>query len=418
MANTKKPAAKAGTAPTAAPDVEAFRNTLNEVLNNAVESTMDALHPAYFAIAFRTEAPVAAWPPAFVIITAYATTGETWSDERNTEADQRLHAELLRRGCTPIRITGYDPATGHAEPGWAAELPLDEALDLGRDFLQDAIFVVQGDALAVVPCNSRPTQHATGHFRERVSTHTQQLVLHIPHASTTIPLRDGYVVDDAALLAEQLLLTDWLTDDLFANPTDTAIVAHFSRVFCDVERFADDAQEVMASVGMGVLYTHSDAGMPLRAVSNELRERVLQEHYGPHHQRLTAAVDAQLLLHGQATLVDCHSFPALPFRRDLEQQLPRPDFNIGTDAFHTPVELIQRATAYFAQAGYTLGVDRPYRGTLVPMAHYQLDARVRSIMLEVNRDLYLQPGTNSRNARFDAIKGVVQGFLDAMRQQG
>jgi hypothetical protein len=49
------------------------------------------------------------------------------------------------------------------------------------------------------------------------------------------------------------------------------------------------------------------------------------------------------------------------------------------------------------------------------MAHYQRDARVRSIMLEVNRDLYLQPGTNIRNARFDAIKAVVQGFLDAMR---
>jgi hypothetical protein len=49
------------------------------------------------------------------------------------------------------------------------------------------------------------------------------------------------------------------------------------------------------------------------------------------------------------------------------------------------------------------------------MAHYQRDARVRSIMLEVNRDLYLQPGTNIRNARFDAIKAVVQGFLEVMR---
>lgn len=168
MANTKKPAAKAGTAPTAAPDVEAFRNTLNEVLNNAVESTMDALHPAYYTIAFRTEAPVAAWPPAFVIITAYATTGETWSDERNTEADQRLHAELLRRGCAPLRITGYDPHSGHAEPGWAVELPIEEALAVGRDFLQDAIFAVQGDALVVVQCNSPWGQHAVGDFRARV----------------------------------------------------------------------------------------------------------------------------------------------------------------------------------------------------------------------------------------------------------
>ena len=237
----------------------------------------------------------------------------------------------------------------------------------------------------------------------------------IDPAATTIPERTGYVVDDAALQVEQLLLTDWHTDELFTNPTDTAIVAPFSRIFCDVERFADDAMEVMADVGMGMLYTHSDAGTPLRTVSPELRERVLQEHYRPHHHRLTAEVDAQLQQHGQATLVDCHSFPALPFLRDLDQHVPRPHFNIGTDPFHTPQELIDRAIAYFAQDGYSLGVDRPYRGTLVPMAYYQRDARVRSIMLEVNRDLYLQPGTNIRNARFDAIKGVVQGFLDAMR---
>lgn len=247
--------------------------------------------------------------------------------------------------------------------------------------------------------------------------HAQALILHIPHASTTIPDRTGYLVDEATLQAEQLLLADLHTDELFANPTDIAIVAPVSRIFCDVERFADDALEVMADVGMGVLYTHSDAGIPLRTVSPAQRERVLQEHYWPHHQRLTAAVDAQLLLHGRATLVDCHSFPALPFRRDLDQQLPRPHFNIGTDAFHTPPELIERAIAYFAHTGYSLGVDRPYRGTLVPMAHYQRDARVRSIMLEVNRDLYLQHGTALRNARYAGTKAVVQGFLDAMRKE-
>jgi N-formylglutamate amidohydrolase len=164
-----------------------------------------------------------------------------------------------------------------------------------------------------------------------------------------------------------------------------------------------------------VLYERSDAGLPLRTVSLELREQVLQEHYWPHHHRLTAAVDAQLQQHGQATLVDCHSFPAVPFRRDLDQDLPRPDFNIGTDPFHTPQALIDRATAYFTQAGYTLGVDRPYRGTLVPMAHYRRDARVRSIMLEINRDLYLQPGTDQRSEGYARTRELVQGFLEAVR---
>jgi N-formylglutamate deformylase len=379
---------------------------------------MSDFHPAYFQIAFRTEGPVPQWPERFVIITAYATTGESWSEERNIEADQRLHAELRRRGCTPLRITGYDPQSGHAEPGWAVDLPMDEALTVGRDFLQDSIFAVLGDALLVGRCNGPWQQEAIGGFRERVGPGTRPLILHIPHAATAIPERTGYVVDEATLQAEHLMLSDLHTDDLYANSVDIAIVAPFSRVFCDVERFADDAQEVMASVGMGVLYTQSDAGLPLRSVSPELRERVLLEHYWPHHQRLTAAVDAQLLLHGQATVVDCHSFPALPFRRDLDQQLPRPDFNIGTDTFHTPPELIKSAIAYFAQAGYTLGVDRPYQGTLVPMAHYRRDARVRSIMLEVNRDLYMRPGSDLPSAGYPQVKAMVQGFLEVMREAG
>jgi len=403
---------------------QAFMNMLNDVGNEALVRTAEELadqskselHPAYFNVRFRTETPVTEWPATFVIITAYATTGETWSDERNVQADRELHQELLRRGCAPIRITGYDPESGHGEPGWAVALPLDEALELGRTFLQDAIFLVQGDTLLVAKCNSPWTQQAIGAFRERVVPGVQPLILHIPHAATDIPDRRGFLVNEEELLAEQLLLTDWFTDDLYSNPTDTAIIAPFSRIFCDVERFADDAQEVMAGVGMGVLYERTDAGLPLRTVPPDLRTAVLSHHYAPHHQRLSAAVDSQLMQHGQATIVDCHSFPANPLKRDLDQRTPRPDFNIGTDPFHTPQDMVERAVAYFAHAGYSLGVDWPYRGTLVPMTHYQRDSKVRSIMLEVSRDLYLLQCTNTRGPRFMDIKAVVQGFLDAMRR--
>ena len=57
-------------------------------------------------------------------------------------------------------------------------------------------------------------------------------------------------------------------------------------------------------------------------------------------------------------------------------------------------------------------MDRPYRGTLVPMPHYQRDARVRSIMLEVNRKLYLEPGGSDRSAGYARTREVVQGRGD------
>ena len=120
-------------------------------------------------------------------------------------------------------------------------------------------------------------------------------------------------------------------------------------------------------------------------------------------------------IHGRATIIDCHSFPAGPLHRDLDQAPERPDYNIGTDAFHTPPELVEAASAYFAQQGQRLWVDLPYRGSLVPAEYYQRDARVRSIMLEVNRALYLEHGSDRRSAMYAHVKATVQGFMEVMR---
>jgi N-formylglutamate amidohydrolase len=83
---------------------------------------------------------------------------------------------------------------------------------------------------------------------------------------------------------------------------------------------------------------------------------------------------------------------------------------------HTPAWLIDASIAYFQAHGHTLAVDRPYRGTLVPTPWYGTDARVCSIMLEVNRALYLQPGTHARSADYEHTRILVQGYLDHLRR--
>ncbi len=85
------------------------------------------------------------------------------------------------------------------------------------------------------------------------------LLLHIPHAATAIPQAAlaHYKLSPEALRQEQLKLTDWFTDELFTNGSqdERAIIFPFSRLFVDVERFANDADEPMAARGMGVFYT-------------------------------------------------------------------------------------------------------------------------------------------------------------------
>lgn len=236
------------------------------------------------------------------------------------------------------------------------------------------------------------------------------LLLHIPHASTHVPFYDGYV--NLVALQDQIeLLTDWYTDELFNFEHAVMIRAPFSRVFCDVERFDDDDKEMMSKVGMGMLYTHADDGSILRIITDEIRKTIVDNYYHPHHQQLTNKVDNQLKLYGQSKIIDCHSFPNIPFTRDVNQTLPRPDFNIGVHHIHTPEQWIHASQKFFENKGYSLGIDWPYAGTIVPMKYFSKEKNVFSIMLEVNRDLYLKKDSIEKNEQFELIQHIISDWL-------
>lgn len=125
-------------------------------------------HQSYFETHFRQEQPFSDWPEEFAIITAFATTGETWTAEQNESADRALEDELQAIGRWFQRLTGYSPATGHVEPGWAVEMALSDACDLGLHYLQDAIYFVSCDELRVILCDESREQLLIGSFRDRL----------------------------------------------------------------------------------------------------------------------------------------------------------------------------------------------------------------------------------------------------------
>jgi N-formylglutamate deformylase len=243
----------------------------------------------------------------------------------------------------------------------------------------------------------------------------KKLILHIPHSSSNIPDLEAYIVNEIELKKEILKLTDWYTDDLFYSENDEMIRADFSRIFCDPERFVDDSEEIMAQYGMGVLYEKNDDGEVIRNVSPALKLRIVNDYYSKHHQKLSQKVDDQLQSYGKAIIVDCHSYPNTPLNRDLSKQPNRPDFNIGTDSFHTPAFLIDASVSFFENRGCTLGIDWPYRGSIVPLEHYGKNEKVHTIMLEINRSLYLKEPSNEKSERYSEIKTITQDFLKTIK---
>ena len=244
------------------------------------------------------------------------------------------------------------------------------------------------------------------------------VVLHIPHSSTVVPddVRAHIMLSDQALAAELLAMTDHFTDELFAGSSGAARVVYpVSRLVVDPERFVDDAQETMVSRGMGVIYTKTSTGGVLRlAPSVAARAELLRRFYEPHHAALTQSVSDSLRDNGRCLIVDCHSFAAAALPYELDQGLGRPDICIGTDAYHTPARLTEFVCAAFRESGYSVEVNRPFEGTIVPMAYYGTDARVSSIMIEVNRGLYMDEGTGERVGRFGEVAELLGRAIEQL----
>lgn len=244
-------------------------------------------------------------------------------------------------------------------------------------------------------------------------------VLHIPHSSTWVPahLRDSILLNEDELQREQLRMTDWFTDELFElDPSYVASVCFpISRLLVDPERFDDDELEPMSAKGMGVIYTRTSQNAVLRAQpSNEERQALLEAYYKPHHQQLTQAVQSMLDHQGQALVIDCHSFASQPLPCESDQTQPRADICIGTDDFHTPPELQELAVSLFKQQGFSVAVNQPFAGALVPSEFYQVNAKVAAIMVEVNRGLYIDENTGQKLEDFEKVKQRLQKGINQL----
>lgn len=209
-------------------------------------------------------------------------------------------------------------------------------------------------------------------------------ILHIPHSSADV-LGKHFL---CCLDIELARMTDVDTDKLFEHQEAARIIFPISRLICDVERFEDDNLESMAVKGMGVCYTTNSFGQPLREFDEDERSHIIEQYYRPHHKALTEAVQCELDATGRALIIDCHSFSNTPLPHEDSQTIPRPDICIGTDAFHTPPHIVQEAEQYFKSCGYSVKINDPFAGTIIPVEYYQSDDRVHGIMIEVNRGLY------------------------------
>jgi len=145
---------------------------------------------------------------------------------------------------------------------------------------------------------------------------------------------------------------------------------------------------------------------------------LIQRFYTPHHKGLAEAAERELDRHGSALILDCHSFPSVPLPYELDQDPNRPDICIGTDEYHTPPDLKEVGRQAVTDEGLTCEINRPFSGSIVPSRYYCRDCRVSSIMVEVNRSLYMDEGTGVRSFQYERCRASLGRIILKMRSVG
>lgn len=221
-------------------------------------------------------------------------------------------------------------------------------------------------------------------------------ILHIPHSSLNIPSYVGY--SDRGLLDNEIIkTTDHKTDIIFDVDGVDKLIADFNRCFCDVERL-DDNDEELYQQGKGFYYTKTDCDKPLRTEENKIH--VYENYYLKHHKRLSNLVVGKLKQHNVVRIVDCHSFNDEPLLKDFNKYSNRPDICIGVCDYHTPKYLQDYFVNFFKKMGYSVLINNPYSGTIVPIEYYRENKNVESIMVEINKKIYMDGDSINMNSVF------------------
>ena len=238
------------------------------------------------------------------------------------------------------------------------------------------------------------------------------IILHIPHSSLKLPRRffKKILIDKNVVKNFNYTITDLYSKELFGKNKHPKIVAKYSRIYCDVEKFANDEKEIMAKFGMGFVYTHTNEGVNFLNPSSKYKNKIYNKYYLKHHNKLDNIVSKILSNNKKTILIDCHSFSRdIIMFEDKKENLP--DICIGFDQLYTNEKLVNYIKTYFENLGYHVQFNHPYSGTIIPNKYFKEKAdNLYSAMIEINKKLYLDEN-NNKNSNFKILRKQIQTLL-------
>lgn len=247
--------------------------------------------------------------------------------------------------------------------------------------------------------------------RHTLRSRYQNLLLHVPHSSIVFPGESDFTFND--LDEEERLLIDYYTDELFipecADGKIVTAVFPYCRLYCDVERLVNDPLE---KEGLGISYSRwvaiDESSKELRSFSSIKSAFKL---YSDFHTETALKI---LNTIGTKLLIDCHSFSSLP---NLLNRNPPADIDICI-GFNDDSTCPNRATIgdiihHFVSLGYKVGVNHPFSNSKT----FSVPDEYHSVMIEVNKKLYMDEHTLEKKDGFDRLKADIQSLYTFLLKQ-
>lgn len=214
-----------------------------------------------------------------------------------------------------------------------------------------------------------------------------KIIIHVPHSSLYLP-NEFYkrtTLDKDYIEKENIFMCDYKIDEFL--PTNFNIIKfNYSRMFCDVERYKIDELEEMSKYGMGVIYGKDSNNKKFINIDKKYKNKVIRKYYDKHHNKFNKLVQKSLKKYDECYIIDLHSYSDF-FVKKVLNKTDNPDICIGITKKYYSKKLTNFTINHFKKYGYSIKINHPYSGTMTPN---KKDNRVRSIMIEINKRVYLK----------------------------
>jgi N-formylglutamate deformylase len=259
------------------------------------------------------------------------------------------------------------------------------------------------------------------------------VVLDSPHSGYCYPRDFNFALPLARLRTAEDTHVDSLYS--FAPELRMALLsAHFPRSYIDANRALDEIDPDLfegqwtkafsispkARLGKGLIWRMLDDGTPIydhKLTQTQYLARVNQ-FWRPYHGKLKELLIRAHQQHGLVVHINCHSMPsvAAEFGTDMPG-IEHPDIVLGDrDGSTASPSITTFLEQRFIELGYSVWVNKPYKGVELIRAYSNPSRQKHSIQLELNRKLYMNELTLDRHSGYEKLQHNLQVVLSSLNE--